>query len=70
MLRERYAETLLYQDVVDQPSKRIGVYREKLRIDFSKISGSPSGHLPRAAPSTRDRCRARPLSDPLPNTDR
>ena len=36
MLGELYAETLLYQDIVDRASKRIGVYREKLQIDFSK----------------------------------
>lgn len=36
MLGELYAETLLYEDVVDRASKRIGVYREKLQIDFSK----------------------------------
>lgn len=36
MLGELYAETLLYEDIVDRASKRIGVYREKLRIDFSK----------------------------------
>jgi hypothetical protein len=35
-LGELYAETLLYEDVVDRASKRIGVYRDKLRIDFSK----------------------------------
>jgi hypothetical protein len=35
-LGELYAETLLYEDVVDRASKRIGVYRNKLRIDFSK----------------------------------
>ncbi|BBB11674.1 hypothetical protein [Sphingopyxis sp. FD7] len=36
MLGELYAETLLYEDIVDRASKRIGVYREKLQIDFSK----------------------------------
>ncbi len=36
MLGEPYAETLLYEDIVDRASKRIGVYREKLQIDFSK----------------------------------
>lgn len=35
-LGELYAETLLYEDVVDRANKRIGVYRDKLRIDFSK----------------------------------
>jgi hypothetical protein len=35
-LGELYAETLLYEDVVDRASKRIGVYRDKLQIDFSK----------------------------------
>lgn len=36
MLGELYAETLLYEDIVDRASKRIGVYREKLQIDFSR----------------------------------
>lgn len=36
MLGELYAETLLYEDVVDRARKRIGVYRDKLQIDFSK----------------------------------
>ncbi|AIC30478.1 hypothetical protein IE4771_PC00353 (plasmid) [Rhizobium etli bv. mimosae str. IE4771] len=36
ILGELYAETLFYDDVVDRASKRIGVYRDKLRIDFSK----------------------------------
>lgn len=35
-LGELYAETLFFDDVVDRASKRIGVYREKLRIDLSK----------------------------------
>lgn len=35
-LGELYAETLLYEDVVDRASKRIAVYRDKLQIDFSK----------------------------------
>lgn len=35
-LGELYAETLLYEDVVNRARKRIGVYRDKLRIDFSK----------------------------------
>ncbi len=35
-LGELYAETLLYEDVVDRASKRIGVYRDKLQIEFSK----------------------------------
>ncbi|WP_222020684.1 hypothetical protein [Rhizobium laguerreae] len=36
VLGELYAETLFHDDVVDRASKRIGVYRDKLRIDFSK----------------------------------
>lgn len=36
ILGELYAETLFYDDVVDRASKRIGVYRNKLQIDFSK----------------------------------
>ncbi|WP_428414796.1 hypothetical protein [Pararhizobium sp.] len=35
-LGELYAETLLYDDVIDRASKRIGIYREKLQIDFTK----------------------------------
>jgi hypothetical protein len=35
-LGELYAQTMLYEDVVDRASKRIGVYREKMQIDFSK----------------------------------
>jgi hypothetical protein len=35
-LGELYAETLFYEDVVGRASKRIGVYRDKLKIDFSK----------------------------------
>lgn len=35
-LGELYAETLFYDDVVDRASKRIGIYRDKLRIDFTK----------------------------------
>lgn len=34
-LGELYAETLFYDDIVDRASKRIGVYRDKLRIDFA-----------------------------------
>ena len=34
-LGELYAETLFFEDIVDRASKRIGVYREKLRIDLS-----------------------------------
>ncbi|SIQ42618.1 hypothetical protein [Bosea sp. TND4EK4] len=36
ILGELYAETLFYDDVVDRASKRIGVYRDRLQIDFSK----------------------------------
>jgi len=35
-LGELYAEMLFFDDVVDRASKRIGVYRQKLQIDFSK----------------------------------
>ncbi|MGY4398615.1 hypothetical protein ACVWZA_003823 [Sphingomonas sp. UYAg733] len=35
-LGELYAETLFFNDIVDRASKRIGIYREKLQIDFSK----------------------------------
>ena len=35
-LGELYAETLFYQDIVDRASKRIGAYRDKLKIDFTK----------------------------------
>jgi hypothetical protein len=35
-LGELYAETLFYDDVVDRASQRIGIYRNKLRIDFTK----------------------------------
>lgn len=36
ILGELYAETLFYDDVVERASKRIGVYRDKLRIDLAK----------------------------------
>ncbi|QHL91591.1 hypothetical protein GVO57_13270 [Sphingomonas changnyeongensis] len=35
-LGELYAETLFFEDIVQRASQRIGVYREKLQIDFSK----------------------------------
>ena len=35
-LGELYAETLFFEDIVKRASQRIGIYREKLRIDLSK----------------------------------
>jgi hypothetical protein len=36
ILGELSAETLFYDDILDRASKRIGVYRDKLQIDFGK----------------------------------
>lgn len=36
VLGELYAETLFFEDVVDRAQKRIGVYKDRLQVDFTR----------------------------------
>jgi hypothetical protein len=36
VLGELYAETLFFEDIVDRAQKRIGVYKNKLKVDFTR----------------------------------